>query len=241
MNFYFVSDLHLRDGEGPQAKRFCRFLDQLPKAGDTLVLGGDIFDLFVGNKGVFRKKFSAILASIFSAAKRGVKIFYLEGNHDFQFRSLFMGSGIQIREEDFGLEFEGKKIWICHGDQIDPEDKGYHFLRWLLRTPVVRALIWILPGWCIDGIGNRSSETSRKYNEARIDEKTKERLRSLYLEFAKRQIAEGWSFVFVGHSHIHDHVKVGTGAYVNLGFDSEAISYGCLGPGRQVVEINRFL
>lgn len=235
-----MSDLHLRDGDGPQAQRFCRFLDQVPQKNDTLVLGGDIFDLFVGNKEVFRQKFAPVLGSILSAAQRGIIIFYLEGNHDFHFRSLFDGAKIQVRSEDFGIEVDQKKIWISHGDLIDPEDRGYRFLRWFLRTPVLRALIWLLPGGCIHVIGNRSSETSRKYNEGRIDENTKQRLRNLYTNFAKQQISSGWKFVFVGHSHIFDHVNLGSGFYVNLGFDSDSVVFGSIAEGSQVVEIHRF-
>lgn len=46
---------------------------------------------------------------------------------------------------------------------MDPEDKGYLFLRWLLRTPVVRAAGRHLPNGLVRKIGQQASETSRDY------------------------------------------------------------------------------
>jgi UDP-2,3-diacylglucosamine hydrolase len=241
MQFFFLSDLHLQDGKQPQSERFVRFLNEVPKPGDMLVLGGDIFDLFVGNKSIFHTRFSEVLGAIHSLALGGVRVFYLEGNHDFQMNgAIEEGQNFQIFKDDFSMEFLGKKIWISHGDLIDPEDRGYRFLRWLTRSRMVQLLVAILPGKIIDLVGNRSSQSSRKYNDRRVNDNTKKRLRALYFAFADQKISSGYEFVFVGHSHIKDFRKNLGGVYINLGFSSDCIHFAHLSSDSQVPKIKEF-
>jgi UDP-2,3-diacylglucosamine hydrolase len=241
MHFLFTSDLHLQDGNTPQSERFIRFLNEVPQSGDVLVLGGDIFDLFVGNKSIFQTRFSKVLEAIQSLIIKGVRVYYLEGNHDFQFNGTIPESeNFKILKNDFSLEVFGKKIWISHGDLIDPEDRGYRFLRWFTRTPFIQILIKILPGNLIDMVGNRSSQSSRKYNDRRVNDKTKKRLRSLYFAFADQKIAAGFEYVLVGHSHIKDFRKNLGGYYINLGFSAEHVNFAQISGSPQAVEIKEF-
>jgi UDP-2,3-diacylglucosamine hydrolase len=240
MNFYYLSDLHLQDGNSAQAKRFCSFLKSVPKSGDVVVLGGDIFDLFIGNKTVFRERFAAILSALDQLSTAGVRLIYLEGNHDFQIQAAMGAGKIEVRTGDFPLVIGEKKFWISHGDLIDPEDRGYRFLRWITRSFWVRLLIWLMPGGAIDAIGNRSSKESRKYNERRVSEKTKARLRGLYYAFAEEKFALGYHIVLVGHSHIRDLRESAGGVYVNLGISSEHLPYAHFCDGQKPIEIKSF-
>lgn len=240
MNFYYLSDLHLQDGNSVQAKRFCTFLLTVPQRGDVVVFGGDIFDLFIGNKRVFRERFAAILDALEKLSVDGVRLIYLEGNHDFQVQSALGKGKIEIQTGDFPLVVGEKKFWISHGDLIDPEDRGYRFLRWITRSLPVRILIWLLPGGAIDAIGNRSSKESRKYNERRVSEKTKARLRGLYYSFAEEKFAQGYSYVLVGHSHIRDLRESAKGVYVNLGISSEHVPFAHFRVDQNTLELKSF-
>ncbi len=245
MNVFFVSDLHLTSDDPQAINRFASFVKTLPQPNDVLILGGDIFDLFIGAKEIFQAKFHRALEAIRQAAQGGVKVYYLEGNHDFYLAKVFADhQNIEVRAEDFPLELNGKKFFISHGDRIDPEDTGYHFLRFVTRSGWFRILVDIVPGVWIERIGNRSSQESRKYNNPQKGgPENQQRLRALYLDFAKEKIREGAQHVLVGHSHLRDQILVeegGTkGEYLNLGFSSDLI-YGVLGGGADRFQVKKY-
>lgn len=247
MRVFFLSDLHLRSGTDDASRRFARFLREVPAAGDTLILGGDIFDLFVGNKPVFRRKFAEVLAALGALAGRGARVYYLEGNHDFHVRGVFQGEpGLEVLTDEFSLDLHGKQILVSHGDLIDPDDHGYRLLRKVTRHPLFRAFVGIFPGAWINAIGNASSKKSREYNHTDAGgEAGRARLRKLYLDFARAKVAEGFDHVLVGHSHLRDQVVIETpdktGEYVNLGFSSRELLYACLEPGAQAFSLRVFV
>ena len=72
MPLYVVSDLHIRGSEDPLYRSLLGLLRDRARPGDTLVLAGDVFDLFVGNKQVFRERYRQFLAEVETASKRGV-------------------------------------------------------------------------------------------------------------------------------------------------------------------------
>lgn len=225
----------------PNAKRLLAFLEGVPGKGDILVLGGDIFDLFVGNKPAFQKKFSHILAAIRNLAQRGCTIYYLEGNHDFHLNEVFsIQSGILVKTDDFYLDFDGRKIWISHGDMIDEEDRGYRVLRATTRHPIVRSLIQVIPGDFIDGVGKWSSQQSRKYNNPTSAGADKlQRTRKLFRSYAEEKFKQGFEFVLIGHSHMAEDFPLGGGAgqYVNLGFSQQQLLYGELGAEDKLMKL----
>lgn len=246
MRAFFLSDLHLRSGDDDASRRFARFLREVPAAGDTLILGGDIFDLFVGNKPVFRRKFAEVLASLCALAGRGVRVYYLEGNHDFHVRGVFGEEpGVKVRADEFSLEWQGRRLLISHGDLIDPEDRAYRLLRAVTRHPLFRAFVCLFPGAWIDAIGNASSKKSREYNHTDAGgEAGRARLRRLYLDFARAKVAEGFDHVLVGHSHLRDQITIEaaekTGEYVNLGFSARELLYACLEEGAPAFSLRSF-
>lgn len=238
MRVFYVSDLHLSGGQTPAADRFVNFLQTLePQA--TVVLGGDIFDLYVGNKRVFREKFAAVLAAIRAAALRGVRVHFLEGNHDFHLQGSFAGlPNFQFHTCDFTIEASGKAFYFSHGDLIDPEDKGYRFLRAVTKNLPFRVFVWLVPNFLVDKIGNWSSHQSRKYNQTeRMGPEQQKRIRDLYLGFAKEKVRGGASSVLIGHSHLPDQVQIQEGAshgeYVNLGYSSETLLYAEWSEGKE--------
>lgn len=236
MTLYFLSDLHIADGEDPNALRLAQFLEKKPVSGDTVILGGDIFDLFVGNKAIFRARFKIALDAMAAAAARGCRVIYLEGNHDFHFASIFKGqANFEIKKRDFQVEAHGRRIWISHGDEIDRTDHGYLFLRAVTKNFAFKAFVGALPGAAIDFIGGHSSGASRKYTSNKAETKGTERIRKLYLEFAKSKVRMGFQHVLIGHSHLRDHIPIVDGGhkgeYINLGISGHSLPYAELGPG----------
>lgn len=231
MNVFYVSDLHLRSHKDPVAIHFMDFLKSMPQRGDILILGGDIFDLFVGNKRVFRKHFSKIVAAIRELDSRGCCVFYLEGNHDFHLKKIFHHQrNIQVREDDFEIRLGGTAFWISHGDQIDREDTGYLFLRSVTRSNLFRAVMGMIPDRFFDSLGRWSSRMSRRYTSGlKLKSGASDRIRDLYRDFAKKKIQAGYDFVLIGHSHLADHSNISAknknGQYLNLGFSDTHLLY----------------
>jgi len=246
MKAYFLSDLHLQTGSDAASQRFAKFLTTVPQPGDLLLLGGDIFDLFVGNKSVFRAKHAGVLAALASVAKSDVEIHYLEGNHDFHVQRAFAKlRNFHVHAEDFFREWQGTKIYVSHGDQIDPEDRGYHLLRGVTRNFFFRLLLSLFPGAWLDALGAASSRKSRQYNhEDAGGQPGRERLRALYANFARTKVAEGFNHVLIGHSHLRDQIELEAGnergEYVNLGFSREALLYAELSPGEPRFALKSF-
>ncbi len=243
MKVFFLSDLHLRDGSSPPAQRFIAFLASEPKRGDILILGGDIFDLLIGNKAVFRVRFRPILDAIVAAASIGVQVYYLEGNHDFHFSSLFRGqTNILVRTEDFSVMLpNGVQVWVAHGDLVDEDDTGYLLLRAATKNAPFRVFVAVMPGSVVDWIGNRSSHASRKYTSERVENEGTDRLRRLYLDFARGKVSEGYRHVLVGHSHLRDQVEIAenghVGEYLNLGFSADRLTLAVLESGSRFFKI----
>ena len=235
MSVFFLSDLHLDGGNSAPSVRFSNFISEQLSPGDYLLLGGDIFDLLVGSKRVFHQRHALALSAIEGAARRGVRVHYLEGNHDFHFENLFRGiPNIEVWVGDMELQYQDRKIWVSHGDLIDEEDTGYRFLRFMLRNALFKGFVDGLPDSFVDFLGTRSSGASRKYTSARVENEGTERLRRLYLDYAKARVREGYRHVLLGHSHLRDQVPISErgleGEYLNLGFSSERLLVGVLHP-----------
>src|SRR5688572_14037481 len=126
MNLYVVSDLHIWGSEDPLYFSLLSLLRDRAVAGDTVVLAGDLFDLFVGNKPVFTQRYSDFVKEMAKAAGRGVVIHYIEGNHDFLMRQVFEGvSGVMIHPCEVSVELQGKHFYFAHGDTVNPRDYSY--------------------------------------------------------------------------------------------------------------------
>ncbi len=243
MAIYFLSDLHLRDSESAATLRFCSFLNHEVKVSDTLILGGDVFDLFVGNKQVFLDRFSNILRALESLGRSGTNILYLEGNHDFHLEAAFQEMpGVRVFRGSYSAEIEGVKVCVSHGDEIDREDYGYRFLRFITRAWLFQIFLRIMPGAWLAALGNWSSDKSRKYNGVeRQNTAAVDRTKRLFREFAAAQVSAGVRFVFLGHSHIRDHECFPGGAeYVNLGYSSQELLYARYSPPGEGLQLLRY-
>ncbi len=229
MALFVFSDLHISDEEDPLYQAFLSVLShgfERPQSGDTLVIAGDLFDLFVGNKKVFLNRYSAFFDSMRSLANRGVSLHYIEGNHDFFLKTALSSiPSLQVHSADFDLELGGKRFFFAHGDQVDCTEYGYRLLRGFFRSPVMKTLVSVVPGEWLDLIGKKSSQYSRSKKPLLIQDletEKAERLRRVYRSFAAERLCEGYDFVVLGHCHDLDEMwfNVGDrrGQYINVGY-----------------------
>jgi UDP-2,3-diacylglucosamine pyrophosphatase LpxH len=117
-----ISDLHLGT-YGCHAKQLNSYLKSIePK---TLVLNGDIIDIWNFRKRYFPKDHLKVVRTILKMAAAGVDVHYITGNHDEALRrfSFTVIGKIQLSNK-LVLKLDGKKVWIFHGDIFDRSIQG---------------------------------------------------------------------------------------------------------------------
>jgi UDP-2,3-diacylglucosamine hydrolase len=223
----FVSDIHLGDSDERRYKLFMSLLDQLILTPpSSLVLLGDIFDLWVGRHSYFLEKHAALLDKLDQLASKKCEIHYFEGNHDLYLGRYFgKKDGFLVHPNSYTVNWAGNTIRMEHGDLANPNDKGYLFLRAFLRNPVIRFILNHIPGSWVKSLGEKASEASRKYTD-QFDEDAVEVIRSYAKSLATK---DNFDYLITGHTHQRDEFEFLQGdrkvKSINLGsWFSEEIS-----------------
>jgi UDP-2,3-diacylglucosamine hydrolase len=229
---YFVSDIHITSPESPRARLFLSFLKAL--SGDSnvthLYLLGDIFDLWVADHDFFVNRYREIVDEIARLRSEGVEISYFEGNHDLHLRHFWADQlGLAVHDGPAKVRLGETAVRLEHGDQMDPDDRGYRFLRWFLRTLPVRFLVCRLPGSLIRRIGDRASATSRTYTSSAKSIEPVTAIDKIHVHARKAFAEEPFGLIVTGHVHVRDDSRIvtETGAFrsVNLGSWLDAPCY----------------
>ncbi len=112
-----ISDVHLGT-YGCHAKELLAYLASIkPK---TLILNGDIIDIWQFRKSYFPATHLNVIKKIISMSSNGTKVYYITGNHDEflrKFTDLNLGNISLV--DKLILELNQKKAWIFHGDVFD--------------------------------------------------------------------------------------------------------------------------
>jgi len=235
---HILSDLHLVKPEEPFYRGVLRFIDEIPQPGDHLALAGDIFDVYVGNKEVFRNTHISYFQAIHRALERGVHIHHIEGNHDFWLGDSYsdLGCGaVQVNGDAIELQVENRKLRVEHGDLADTSDQFYLLLRAFFRSGLGRSWVAITPGRVLDWVGNLWSNTSRDSKLLPDDwsQEDRLRLRKIFFDYAASRLGVGKADALV-MGHCHDpHECAG---YMNVGFPRKHQSWVRWNPSENKLE-----
>lgn len=248
MALYIVSDLHIQGPGDLLYQELLKMLRERLMPGDTLVLAGDVFDLFVGCKSIFIQRYHEFFHALRELSQKSAQMHYIEGNHDFLIRDAFAGiTGLQVHSKELDLELGEKRFLVIHGDTVDRKDYGYRFLRSFFRSPLMKAFVWMAPGTWLDRIGNYSSEYSRAKKPRvphELSLERRERLRKIYRSFAAERLSEGFDYVAMGHCHDLDEMtfQIGhrKGQYINVGYPPVHGSVLTWAPGDEFVHRTPF-
>lgn len=227
---YFLSDLHLVDPNDEKSLALLRFLRALKGRSelDDLFLVGDIFDLWISKHPYFIKRWFFILRELVRLKSEGVEIRYFEGNHDLYLKDYFYNQlGFHIYSQATAILWGNVNLRVEHGDEIDRTDYGYLFLRWFLRTAVIKKIIQKLPEFIILKIGESASQLSRNYTSKRPQAQV-ERVKKLLRQHAENTYqTEKYDLLVSGHLHVKDDIRVHSGRAINLGswFDEYKVLY----------------
>jgi UDP-2,3-diacylglucosamine hydrolase len=221
----FISDVHLHGVDDPRTGPFSEFLRSFKGTADVMCIVGDLFDFYYGFKSVVYWQHLPALAAFDELRRSGMKLIFVEGNHEFRVAEAMRGAfGMETFVSEGEVRIGGKRILLCHGDLADPKDYGYRFLHWALRNPVTAALVSLAPPSLAMAVARMASDQSRAYASGRG-----ERLTVLFRERAKKAIAEGCDAAIFGHSHwpVLETVDVSgrSGTFANCGDWVENFTY----------------
>ncbi|MBN2793424.1 MAG: UDP-2,3-diacylglucosamine diphosphatase [Desulfuromonadales bacterium] len=161
MRAIFLSDAHLRNPQDRNYQLLIDFLKQ-QKDLDALFLLGDIFEFWLGYKHLIFSVYIPILETLRRLTDAGTKLYFVEGNHDFNMGPYFTETlQCTLVPDQQIIDWDGHNILICHGDLLNPS-AGYRRLRAFWRSAPVKLLsriihpdlVWAFALW----LSNKSSK-----------------------------------------------------------------------------------
>lgn len=193
-----ISDVHLGT-YGSKAKELVQYLDSIqPK---TLILNGDIVDIWQFSKRYFPEPHMRVIKAITSMLANGTEVFYITGNHDEMLRKFkgFQLSNFKIVNK-LVLPLKTGKAWFFHGDVFDNTMKHS---KWIAKLGGKGYDLLIL-------INNLVNWMSTRLGKGRISlsKKVKDSVKGVsnfvnWFEDTASEIAleNGYAYVVCGHIH----------------------------------------
>ncbi|MES2892691.1 MAG: UDP-2,3-diacylglucosamine diphosphatase [Bacteroidota bacterium] len=200
LDILVISDVHLGT-YGCHARELLHYLKSVkPK---IVVLNGDIIDIWQFSKNYWPKSHMKVVKFLLGWIRKGVKTYYVTGNHDEmlrRFEGIKMGSLRIVNKLVLELP-ENKKAWIFHGDVFDVT---MQHSKWLARLGAVGYDILIL----INRFCNFISEKVFKKGKISLSKKIKNSVKSAVSfinNFETTSAAIGidnqYDYVICGHIH----------------------------------------
>lgn len=193
-----ISDVHLGT-YGCHARELLKYLKSIkPK---TLVLNGDIIDMWQFNKRYWPKAHMKVVKYLIGMAAKGVKLYYITGNHDEtlrKFSGLSLGN-IKIVDK-LELDLNGKKAWVFHGDVFDVI---MQYSKWLAKLGSIGYDALIVLNIAVNKIGGFFGREKVSLSK-RVKDNVKSALKYIGdFEESAAQLAikKGYDYVVCGHIH----------------------------------------
>jgi UDP-2,3-diacylglucosamine pyrophosphatase LpxH len=195
-----ISDVHLGT-YGCHAKELVHYLRSIkPK---TVILNGDFIDMWQFNKRYWPKAHMKVIRHIMKWISKGVKVWYVTGNHDEvlrRFEGFKMGSFTIVNKLVLDLDNK-EKAWIFHGDVFDVTMRHS---KWLARTGAVGYDALIL----LNRFVNYLSEKVFKKGKLSLSKKIKNSVKKAvsYIDDFEQTAADigiinGYHYVICDHIH----------------------------------------
>ena len=139
-----VGDVHLCAEEPEVQERFFGYLASLEGTGGTLVLLGDLFDIWVGRPQQHDPVPRRTLAALRALAAAGTRLVFLPGNRDFAFLGAD-GLDLELWPDPVRTRLGAQVVLFTHGDRLCTADHGYLAMRRLIYGPLGKTLDVVLP------------------------------------------------------------------------------------------------
>ena len=188
-------------------------------SGDRLILAGDILDV-LGGRSYFVRKHRGIFETLSALAARGVKIDWIEGNHDFHLKPKLeqVVHGLTVHLESIAIG----PLFVAHGDTADIQDLAYQRWRRRSRSWLGSLFFRKMPSRFLDWLGHKMSRWSKaeSWQPERMQQwgEHTQRTRDAMRNFARQKFDAGYTAVVLGHVHVQDEMQIKHNMYMNIGF-----------------------
>ncbi len=200
LDILVLSDVHLGT-YGCHAKELLYYLKSIkPK---TVILNGDIIDIWQFSKRYWPKSHMKIIKHLMMWMSKGVKIYYITGNHDEMLRKFvgFKMGSLQIVNKVILKLDNDKTAWFFHGDVFDVT---MQHSKWLAKLGAIGYDTLIL----INSFANFISEKVFRKGKLSLSKKIKNSVKSA-VKFinnfeqtaADIGIDKKYDYVICGHIH----------------------------------------
>ncbi len=194
-----VGDIHLCDEEPLVVDGFLVWLAAQEGTGGTVVLLGDVFEMWVAREMQHDPLPKRVLAAIQRVAAAGTEVVYMLGNRDSAFDGAD-GVDLTLWPDPVRTQLGEQAVVFSHGDQLCTADYGYQAMRRIFYGPArewLRRMPERTKRWLGEGLRNVSQkETSKKPRYAMgID----------YGEALRWMEAYGADAIVAGHVHTGVH------------------------------------
>ncbi len=193
-----LSDIHLGTF-GCRAKELYKYLKSIQP--ETLILNGDIIDIWQFRKRYFPKHHLKVVKQIFSMAAKGTNIHYLTGNHDEMLRKFTdMNLGNINLADKLVLRLGDKKAWFFHGDIFDASIQN---AKWIAKLGGwgydLLIMMNSMSNWCLEKMGRERYSFSKMIKNS--VKKAVKYINDFEETAAELAIDNEYDYVVCGHIH----------------------------------------
>lgn len=227
----FVSDCHLGAGtpqeDAARQDRLVTFLETEAASASSLFLLGDLFDFWFEYRHAVPRGHFRVLAALRRLVERGLPVTFVGGNHDFWADTyLDQEIGCRVHRDPIEVTLQGRKLFLAHGDGLMAGDRGYLFLKSVLRHPLaITAYRWIHPD-----VGIPFARVVSRLSRGHRDESLFD-AESLRRRVALPRYERGVDAVVLGHFHVPTLIRENGRDFVVLGDWIERNCYAALEGG----------
>ena len=209
-----ISDAHLGT-YGCHAKELLNYLKSIKP--DTLIMNGDIIDMWQFKKSYFPKEHLLVVNRILKMLTNGTKIYYITGNHDDILRRFTnFSSGNFFLRDQLVLQLNGKKHWFFHGDAFDVSILK---ARWLAKLGGESYDFLIRLNKCFNSVTQFFGGNPISFAQS-VKMSVKKAVKFIN-DFEEKAVevanTEGYDYVVCGHVHRAQMRTIGNVTYLNSG------------------------
>jgi UDP-2,3-diacylglucosamine hydrolase len=167
-----ASDLHLSPQDPEGVARFVRFAAGPARAAGTVILAGDLFEVWTHPSQAGEPGLRPVFDAIRGLIAAGVRVGFIEGNRDFEASPALRAVGVEILDDVVVVEGGAApgglplRVVITHGDRLCVRDVRYQAFRRFARGETVRHLLRCAPA-VIAGSGGRAARAGSRMETAR--------------------------------------------------------------------------
>ena len=189
---YFFSDVHFQTSDSFGQQAFLNCLNSLPEHTRRIYFIGDLFDFWIGHPQV-PDAYRALCERLEDFIENGVEIHVLTGNHDPVPMTQLSQTGVFIHTKPQEITLDNLKIWIEHGDLIDPASALRRLVCRLARRPFIHQLCRLIPQRLAWKLADHYTSQPHEYTMPLHHE--------LKTTWFKIKAEQGFDAAIIGHYH----------------------------------------